>query len=344
MAASSALRLTPGPRPAPPNTQPEDVTAALHAAVGRPCRVTVSGRAALRSIVLALRLRPNDEVWISTTLGARDRLVSPCVTATIARCCRFAFAPGPRTAAALVIHDYGMPHPELDLIADRCRRHGWPLIEDAAHAFASTDAVGRRAGTVGDFALFSLPKFFPLARGGLLLGAAPTDGDAGREAATITAELARWLPLAPWIARRRLAHWQALDRLLGQADLHSALPLPARAIPSLYVFRTPRQFATLRRLRAASVETGPDARAGYVFLPCHQHLTAADLERIAAAVLDDARDRQMWPAQLPEAPEGARGPAPAADDQPHAERTERPIPSRQRAAATTAPPLPLLAP
>src|SRR6185312_1780874 len=165
----------------------------------------------LRRILAALRLRPDDEVWITTTLGARDRLVSPCVTATAAERGRFAFAPGPRTAAALVIHDYGVIHPELDAIADRCRRHGWPLIEDAAHAFASVDATGCRAGAVGDYALFSLPKFFPLAQGGLLLGdrspASADDGDRD-EAAGVAADLAAWLPFAPLIAQRRRDHWR----------------------------------------------------------------------------------------------------------------------------------------
>ena len=279
------MHLVPEPAAAPgPALSSRELDAALVAGFGRPCAVTPSGRAALAVILRYLRLRPDDEVWITTTTGASGLAVTPCVTATIARSCRFADHPGPRTAAALVIHDWGLPHPDLADVGDYCRRHGLPLIEDAAHAFAGRDASGRRLGTIGDFALFSLPKFFPIAHGGLVAGlpphALPEDGrdPEARQA------LAGWLPYQDAIASARCQTWMALDGRMQELGLGGALPLPPGAVPSLYLLRTPLPFATLARLRAAGIESGPDDHRGFIFLPCHQQVGKSGVARIVAAV------------------------------------------------------------
>jgi dTDP-4-amino-4,6-dideoxygalactose transaminase len=63
--------------------------------------------------------------------------------------------------AALVSHFFGRLQP-LDAVRALCDRHGVVLIEDCAHAFFG------HVGRVGDYAAFSLPKFFPVFEGGLL--------------------------------------------------------------------------------------------------------------------------------------------------------------------------------
>ena len=279
------MRLVPEPVAAPgPALAPSALDAELAATFGRPCAVTPSGRAALAAILTYLRPRPNDEVWITTTTGASGRTITPCVTATIARFCRFAHSPGPRTAAALAIHDWGVPHPGLADVRDYCRRHGLPLIEDAAHAFASRNDAGQRLGTLGDFALFSLPKFFPMGRGGLVAGLPPHAIPVEEPAAEVRQALAGWLPFAGEIATARRQTWAALDRCLQEIGVHGALPLPAGAVPSLYLLHTPRPFATRSRLRAAGIESGPDDHRGLAFLPCHQQVGTNAIVRIAAAV------------------------------------------------------------
>ena len=244
--------------------------------------VTSSGREALARILAYLRLRSDDEVWITTTLGLRDLQISPCVTGTIARYCRFAAQPGPRTAAVLVVHDYGVPHPGLAVLRDRCRRHGWPLIEDAAHAFASTDSTGRRLGALADFALYSLPKFFAMPHGGLVSGLPSQAGDEDDEETAM--RLRDVLPQVRTIAEARRHNWLTLDGLLHRVGLESALPPTAGSVPSVYVLRTERQFATLRRLRAAAIESGPELHCGWLLLPCHQSVSPCDLRRVAAIV------------------------------------------------------------
>src|SRR5205814_7589587 len=48
------------------------------------------------------------------------------------------------------------------------REHRAPIIEDAAHCFASENAE-QSVSRVGDFVVYSFPKFFPVQFGGLLV-------------------------------------------------------------------------------------------------------------------------------------------------------------------------------
>src|SRR5207253_1967304 len=61
------------------------------------------------------------------------------------------------TAAVVLVHIGGLITPEVDAIADLCRRRGLVLIEDAAHAHGSS-FDGRPAGSFGLAAAFS---FYP---------------------------------------------------------------------------------------------------------------------------------------------------------------------------------------
>lgn len=73
----------------------------------------------------------------------------------------------PRTRAIIPVHLYGQPA-DMNAVGDVARRHGLPVVEDAAQAHGAL-LDGRRAGALGDVASFS---FFP----GKNLGAY---GDAG---------------------------------------------------------------------------------------------------------------------------------------------------------------------
>jgi perosamine synthetase len=70
--------------------------------------------------------------------------------------------------AMLAVHFFGLPVP-LAAVRALCDRYDILLIEDCAHAFYGL-AQGMPVGTSGDFAIASLPKFFPVLEGGLLTG------------------------------------------------------------------------------------------------------------------------------------------------------------------------------
>jgi dTDP-4-amino-4,6-dideoxygalactose transaminase len=58
--------------------------------------------------------------------------------------------------AVMTTNLYGIPD-RMDLLHERCHRHGLLLIEDACHAFDSR-FEGRQIGTFGSVAVFSLAK------------------------------------------------------------------------------------------------------------------------------------------------------------------------------------------
>jgi len=86
-----------------------------------------------------------------------------------------AAAIGPRTAAILVVHLYGVPA-DIEALRDLATRKGLVLIEDCAQAHGCTVA-GRPVGTFGDAAAFS---FYPTKNLGCIGdgGAVVTNNDA----------------------------------------------------------------------------------------------------------------------------------------------------------------------
>jgi perosamine synthetase len=68
--------------------------------------------------------------------------------------------------AMLAAHFFGLPIP-LAEVRRLCDERDIVLIEDCAHAFFGNHA-GTAVGAIGDYAIASLPKFFPVLEGGML--------------------------------------------------------------------------------------------------------------------------------------------------------------------------------
>lgn len=125
---------------------------------------TSSCTGALHMGMAALRVGPGDEVimadtnWIATVapvvyLGAKPVFVdilsdSWCINPELAEA-----AITPRTRAIIAVHLYGNLC-DMDALLDIGRRHGIPIVEDAAEAIGS-QCHGKRAGSQGIFGSFS---------------------------------------------------------------------------------------------------------------------------------------------------------------------------------------------
>jgi dTDP-4-amino-4,6-dideoxygalactose transaminase len=79
-----------------------------------------------------------------------------------------------RVRALLTTNLYGIPD-QMDVLAERCRKHGVLLLEDACHAFDSR-FDGKRIGTFGAAAVHSFAKHLEVP-GGMLLFADPDRRD-----------------------------------------------------------------------------------------------------------------------------------------------------------------------
>ncbi len=126
-----------------------------------------SGTSALHLALLVAGVGPGDEVvtvpytFVATVAAIRYAgatpvfvdIEEPWFTMDPAR---LEAAITPRTRAILPVHLYGQPA-DMDPILEVARRHGLPVIEDAAQAHGA-EYKGRRCGSIGDIAAFS---FYP---------------------------------------------------------------------------------------------------------------------------------------------------------------------------------------
>lgn len=80
-----------------------------------------------------------------------------------------AFEKYPNAKAVLPVHLYGLPA-NMDRIMDICRKHGIPVIEDAAESLGSL-YHGQYTGTFGDYGVFSFNgnKIITTSGGGMLV-------------------------------------------------------------------------------------------------------------------------------------------------------------------------------
>ncbi len=77
----------------------------------------------------------------------------------------------PKTKAVVVVHLYGFAIPDIEEIANFCKENNIILIEDVAQALG-TEIVGNKAGTFGDFGVFSFhshKNITTLGEGGMLI-------------------------------------------------------------------------------------------------------------------------------------------------------------------------------
>jgi dTDP-4-amino-4,6-dideoxygalactose transaminase len=137
-----------------------------------------NGMDAIEMCLRALGVKPGDDVlvpawtyiatWLAVSrLGANPVPVASCLDSGLIDVDALERSLTPTTTALLVVHLYGQAV-DLDACADFCKRHGLPLIEDAAQAHGAR-WKGRRIGAHGDAVAWS---FYP----GKNLGAI---GDAG---------------------------------------------------------------------------------------------------------------------------------------------------------------------
>ena len=139
-----------------------------------------NGTAALHLALLALGVRPGDEVIVPTlTFVATANAVTYCGAVPVfvdSEPRTWNLDPAqiealitPRTRGIIAVHLYGHPA-DMDELRAIAARHGLFLLEDAAEAHGAT-YKGRRAGSLGDAATFSFygNKIISTGEGGMVL-------------------------------------------------------------------------------------------------------------------------------------------------------------------------------
>ena len=251
-----------------------------------PGRRVVYCESARQGLGLALQdlgLAPTDLVTILTTTG--NLYISGCVTREIEKVCRWSREIEPNTRCILVNHEFGFPYERLRELS----RYELPIIEDAAHSFASNNAEGT-VGTIGEYVIYSLPKFFPVQLGGLLL--APESCPV-REPVTIDCKrylqkvVSSYLRSVEKAREARRHNYAALTDRFERLLCRPRFELTRGAVPGVFMFSTPQDL-DLPALKIFMQQHGIESSVFYgeraFFVPVHDRLSEADLDYFAEVV------------------------------------------------------------
>ncbi len=144
------------------------------------CRATTSGTASVHTAVAAIDPEPGDEIITTpiTDIGAISPILFPTAIPVFADVDPVTYnvtaetiAPRitSRTRAIIVTHLFGNPC-AMGPILELARKHGLPVIEDAAQAYLAR-CDGELIGTIGDIGCFSMQqgKHMTTGEGGIVI-------------------------------------------------------------------------------------------------------------------------------------------------------------------------------
>jgi len=243
-----------------------------------------SGRTALLVCLKHLQLQKNDEVLIvKTTLGP---YISSCVTKTIEKVCLWSQKLTAQTRLVLVIHEFGFLCPWERI--KPYQKLGLPILEDCAYGLGSR-LEQADIGTHGDYAIYSLPKYYPIPYGGVLAAKKNIQTPLksldlpGKSLKLIIAALNNAHPFnLKWNQIRR-QNWFYFERKLQAKKIHPYFPLPLGIIPGVFWVKLPKKLRGDKRkvsLNTAGIEaTEYYGQAGFYF-PVHQFLTKYERQYI----------------------------------------------------------------
>jgi Predicted pyridoxal phosphate-dependent enzyme apparently involved in regulation of cell wall biogenesis len=252
--------------------------------LGRSYSITASGRHALDLVLADASLDRNDVVTILTTTGGS--YVSGCVTHAIGRLCHWSMRIEATTKLIVVIHEWGIPYPKLDELLTT----GIPIVEDCAYSFASLQN-GQPVGRKGKYAIFSLPKFFPINFGGLACGIKRKADLSHEHRRAILNVMGSQLPKSGAICESRIEAWRYLELRFREIGCVPALPLDQGTVPGVFMFK-PHEDVVPEKIKQAYQTHGIEASVFYpwhaVYVPCHQRLTRGAMDYMVS-VYEHAR-------------------------------------------------------
>jgi DegT/DnrJ/EryC1/StrS aminotransferase family len=250
---------------------------------------TYNGREAIALALGYYNLQKNDVVTIYTTTG--NDYISSCVTREIEKICRWSRNIETETKVILVNHEFGYPYENLSELL----KLGYPIIEDCAYTFFSEDDP-QRIGHVGDFAIYSFPKFFPIQIGGLLTSKKSINLTVAKgilmdmsQLNYIKAVLSSNIDQVEHYAERRVANYQWLKDKLTTIGCKPRLPLKEGVVPGVFLFTVPGNI-DLPKMKSYLADLGIQCSVFYgeqaFFIPVHHELQQEDLNYISANCIE----------------------------------------------------------
>ena len=234
--------------------------------------ITVKGREAIDIALSHYKLDRDDIVSIVTT--SENFYISSCVTKCIEKYCSWSRVISDRTKVIFVNHEFGYPHEQLR----KLQSYGLPIIEDCAHAFISEDSESL-IGHIGDFVIYSLPKFFPMQIGGLLVS---DKHDVSRHdyldedtRKNILKHLSSNIPAIDTFIKVRLKNYEYLCEQLSPIGICPFFNLGENVVPGVFLFKwLPNiNYPALKEfMQRNGVESSVFYGQNAFYIPIHQNL------------------------------------------------------------------------
>jgi dTDP-4-amino-4,6-dideoxygalactose transaminase len=239
---------------------------------------TSSGRSSLNQALSLLNLQKNDIVTIFTTTG--NFYISGCVTGEIEKYCLWSRKLEKNTKVILVNHEFGFPYERLSELLN----YNLPIIEDCAHSFLSQNHE-KTVGNIGMYIIYSLPKFFPLQFGGILVSNGNSDIEkniSNEEERYIKNVLSDHITDINEIKQKRIVNYKYLEEKLSKYGFVPRFDLCEDIhCPGVYLFKVNQDIgldSMKKFLQSHGVECSVFYRETAFFLPVHQGLSFDDLD------------------------------------------------------------------
>lgn len=239
---------------------------------------------AIKAVMQHIGVGKKDNIALFKTFD--NEYVSRCVSETIESFTTLSNEINDNTKAAFVIHEFGVPYSKTHELKKLCAERNIPLIEDCAWAIGSQFENGDTIGSVGDYAIYSLPKVLPLQYGAILKGVEINDEDNWNtyqmldyyKRKIILSGLAKYLPTIHEANEKRRQNWQYLDLLFKQDGFDTYCSLDEGVVPGVYMVKMSNYAEVFDRMEAFGVEAGRYYHEGVLFLPVHQNLSKEELD------------------------------------------------------------------
>lgn len=233
---------------------------------------TIKARDAISIALSYYQLCHEDVVTILTTTN--NFYISSCVTKEIEKYCKWTREITEKTKVIFVNHEFGFPYLDLSSL----RQYNLPIIEDCAHSFLSVDSDSL-IGRVGDFVIYSLPKFFSMQIGGVLVS---NTYKLNKETLPVAAykyiysNLSTYLSLVDQFAECRQLNHSYLSSQLSELGIIPRFDISERVYPGVFLFSW-KENIDYDGLKSFMQNNGVESSVFYgekaFFIPVHHKLT-----------------------------------------------------------------------
>ena len=243
-------------------------------------KYSLNSREAIKISLEKYHLTENDLVTILTT--SENFYISSCVTLEIEAVCKWNREVLPETKLVFVNHEFGYPHPDMERLASM----GMPIIEDCCTTFFSQDE-DENIGKYGDFSVYSLPKFFPIQIGGIIVSNLknpfePTTVITEKETQYIENVISFHLRKESELLAQRKHNFEYASKKMSSLGFSERFLKNKKIVPSVLLLNNHGIIKDLNALKIFLSDNGIQSSVFYgedaFFIPNHQSLKTIEID------------------------------------------------------------------